>query len=58
MKVLMLVLGNDLNIGEVKTEIMRCDEATNFGLGQLHLHVSLPHMPRYEGQVYNQRACA
>ena len=58
MKVLMLVLGNDLNIGEVKTEIMRFDEATNFGLGQLHLHVSLPHMPQYEGQVYNQRACA
>ena len=35
MKVLMLVLGNDLNTGEVKTEIMRCGEATNFGLGQL-----------------------
>lgn len=42
MKVLMLVLGNDLNTGEVKMEIMRCGEATNFGLSQLHLDVSLP----------------
>lgn len=50
MKVLMLVLGNELNTGEVKTEIMRCGEATNVGLGQLYLDVSLPHMPQYEGQ--------
>lgn len=58
MKVLMLVLGNDLNTGEMKTEIMRCGEATNFGLGQLYLDVSLPHTPQYEGQEYSQRAWA
>lgn len=58
MKVLMLVLGNDLNTGEMKTEIMRCGEATNFGLGQLYLDVSLPHMPQYEGQEYSQRLWA
>ena len=34
---LILVIGNDLNTGETKMEILRCAEVAKLGLGQLHL---------------------